>query len=211
MLPLSIWSWQDTVKAVLSGKAVVVDMYPGVYVRAVSIEVPVPSVIALREYAPTGKARPAFTRRNVFLRDGYRCQYCGGLFRTSDLSLDHVEPRCLGGRLTWENTATCCKRCNGRKGSLRPSELHRVGMVLRSKPRCPTLFELAAEAAKFVPRRVHPTWAPFLGGMSTKSAAVAVASSSSPPLSSSGGGYDDGANGGGGDGRKRMKKYRPYE
>ena len=210
MLPLSIWSWQDTVKAVLSGKAVVVDMYPGVYVRAVSIEVPVPSVIALREYAPTGKARPAFTRRNVFLRDGYRCQYCGGLFRTSDLSLDHVEPRCLGGRLTWENTATCCKRCNGRKGSLRPSELHRVGMVLRSKPRCPTLFELAAEAAKFVPRRVHPTWAPFLGGMSTKSAAVAVASSSSP-LSSSGGGYDDGANGGGGDGRKRMKKYRPYE
>lgn len=44
---------------------------------------------------------PAFTRRNVFLRDGYRCQYCGGLFRTSDLSLDHVNPRCFGGRLTW--------------------------------------------------------------------------------------------------------------
>ena len=211
MLPLSIWSWQDTVKAVLSGKAVVVDMYPGVYVRAVSVEVPVPSVIALREYAPTGRARPAFTRRNVFLRDGYRCQYCGGLFRTSDLSLDHVEPRCLGGRLTWENAATCCKRCNGRKGSLRPSELHRVEMALRSRPRCPTLFELAAEAAKFVPRRVHPTWAPFLG-MSTKSAAVvavAVESSSSPL--SSGGGCDDGANGGGGGGRKRMKKHRPYE
>ena len=56
MLPLSIWSWQDTVKAVLSGKAVVVDIYPDVYVRAVNLDMPVPSVIALREYAPTGKA-----------------------------------------------------------------------------------------------------------------------------------------------------------
>ena len=56
MLPLSIWSWQDTVKAVLSGKAVVVDIYPDLYVRAVSLDIPVPSVIALREYAPTGKA-----------------------------------------------------------------------------------------------------------------------------------------------------------
>lgn len=56
MLPLSIWSWQDTVKAVLGGKASVVEVYPDVVVRAVSINMPVPSVIALREYAPTGKA-----------------------------------------------------------------------------------------------------------------------------------------------------------
>jgi len=56
MLPLSTWSWQTTVKAVLSGKAVVVDVYPDLYVRTVNFDVPVPSVIALREYAPTGKA-----------------------------------------------------------------------------------------------------------------------------------------------------------
>jgi 5-methylcytosine-specific restriction endonuclease McrA len=209
MLPLSIWSWQDTVKAVLSGKAVVVEIYPDIYVRAVNLDVPVPSVIALREYAPTGKARPAFTRRNVFLRDGYRCQYCSGLFRTSDLSLDHVEPRCLGGRLVWENTVTCCKRCNGRKGSLRPTELHRVGMELRSRPRCPTLFELAAEATKFVPRKVHATWAPYLGISPMSSAAVAVASSSLAGV------HDDGRSAPDGDGgrerRKRMKKFRPYE
>jgi 5-methylcytosine-specific restriction endonuclease McrA len=203
MLPLSIWSWQDTVKAVLGGKAIVVDIYPDVYIRAVNINMPVPSVIALRDYAPTGKARPAFTRRNVFLRDGYRCQYCLGLFRTSDLSLDHVEPRCLGCRLTWENAATCCKRCNGRKGSLRPTELHRVGMELKSKPRCPTLFELAAEAQKFVPRRVHPTWAPYLGissksGIVSRTDEVEVGSGSS---SSSNGGTR----------MKKMKKYRPYE
>mmetsp|Transcript_23016 Transcript_23016/g.40396 ORF Transcript_23016/g.40396 Transcript_23016/m.40396 type:complete len:414 (-) Transcript_23016:65-1306(-) len=163
MLPLSIWSWQDTVKAVLSGKAVVVDIYPDVFVRAVSLDIPVPSVIALLEYSQTGKARPAFTRRNVFLRDGYRCQYCSELFRTPNLSLDHVEPRCMGGKLSWDNTVTCCRKCNGRKGCLCPSELHRVGMELQAQPRCPSLYELSAEATKFVPRRVHPTWAPFLG------------------------------------------------
>jgi len=164
MLPLSTWSWQNTVKAVLSGKAVVVDVYPDLYVRAVSLDIPVPSVIALREYAPTGKAKPAFTRRNVFLRDGYRCQYCSHLFRTTDLSLDHVMPRCLGGKLTWDNTVTCCKKCNGRKGSLLPTQLDVVGMELRREPRRPSLYELAAEAGRFVPRRVHPTWEPFLGG-----------------------------------------------
>ena len=62
-----------------------------------------------------------------------------------------------------DNTVTCCKKCNGRKGCLRPAELHRVGMKLQTVPRCPSLFELAAEATKFVPRRVHPTWAPYLG------------------------------------------------
>lgn len=55
MLPLSVWSWQNAVKAVLGGKAVVVETYSDVVVRAVSINMPVPSVIALREYAPSGK------------------------------------------------------------------------------------------------------------------------------------------------------------
>lgn len=63
MLPLSIWSWQDTVKAVLGGKAVVVEVYPDVFIRAVSINMPVPSVIALREYAPTGKTASAIIGR----------------------------------------------------------------------------------------------------------------------------------------------------
>ena len=151
MMPLSIWSWQNSVKAVLSGKAVVVDLYPDLYVRAVSMDMPVPSVIALREYSPTGKAQAAFTRRNLYLRDSYKCQYCYERFPTPDLSMDHVIPRSLGGKLEWENTVTSCRKCNGRKGSLLPSELHIVGMQLKSKPRRPSLFELAAEAQKFVP------------------------------------------------------------
>lgn len=100
-LPLSLWSWQEAVKAVFSGKVQVVDVYPDTAVRAANLEIPLPSVIALTEYVKQGSTAPAFTRRNVFLRDEYRCQYCGEQFHTADLSLDHVVPRCRGGQLIW--------------------------------------------------------------------------------------------------------------
>ncbi len=100
-LPLSLWSWQDAVKAIFGGKVQVVDVYPDICVRAANLEVPLPSVIALSEYVPHKNQRPAFTRRNVFLRDEYKCQYCNDRFHTADLSLDHVHPRCMGGQLTW--------------------------------------------------------------------------------------------------------------
>jgi hypothetical protein len=100
-LPLSLWSWQDAMKAIFSGKVQVVDVYPDICVRAATLEVPLPSVIALSEYVPHKNQRPAFTRRNVFLRDEYKCQYCSDRFHTADLSLDHVHPRCMGGQLNW--------------------------------------------------------------------------------------------------------------
>jgi 5-methylcytosine-specific restriction endonuclease McrA len=65
------------------------------------MDVDLPSVIALTEYVPQPRQNPAFTRRNVFLRDGYRCQYCAQRYHTQDLSLDHFVPRCVGGRLEW--------------------------------------------------------------------------------------------------------------
>lgn len=163
LLPLSLWTWQDTIKAVFSGKVTVVDVYPDISVRAVNLDVPLPSVIALNEFSPQKNQRPAFTRRNVFLRDGYRCQYCSNCFKTQDLSLDHVIPRCMGGKLEWANAVTCCRICNGKKGSRLPADLRAIGMKLMREPRVPTSYELAAEAGKLIPRRVHPTWKPFLG------------------------------------------------
>jgi len=163
VLPLSIWSWQDTMKALFSGKVVVVDVYPGVIVKAANVDVPLPSVIALTEYAKQPNQTPAFTRRNVFLRDGYTCQYCSKTYRTGDLSLDHVTPRCVGGRLEWENTVTSCRKCNGRKGSTLPKHLKDIGMRLSREPWTPTKWELAANAQKMVPKKVHSTWKPFLG------------------------------------------------
>jgi 5-methylcytosine-specific restriction endonuclease McrA len=102
--PLSLWSWQEAVKAVFRGKVTVVDVYENVVVRGVSLEIPLPSVIALNEYVSNHKSIPAFTKRNVYLRDEYKCCYCNDqFFSQSDLSIDHVHPRCRGGRLDWEN------------------------------------------------------------------------------------------------------------
>jgi len=181
-LPLSIWSWQEAVKAVFCGKVTVVDVYPDVTIRAASLEIPLPSVIALNEYIPQPKNTPAFTKRNVFLRDEYRCQYCADRFHTRDLSLDHVVPRCRGGRLNWyalfwqqcivvillisshrENAVTCCRACNGRKGSLSLQQLRGMGMKLVREPFVPTQYQLHSIAGRMLPRRVHPSWAPFLG------------------------------------------------
>ena len=163
-LPLSLWNWQEAVKAVFSGKVTVVDVYPDVTIRAANLEVPLPAVIALTEYVPLHAQVPAFTKRNVFLRDEYRCQYCLEYFTTRDLSLDHVVPRCKGGRLHWENAVTCCRKCNGRKGSLDVQEISRLlGMRLQRPPHIPTQYELAATASRMLPRRVHPTWEPYLG------------------------------------------------
>lgn len=101
-IPLSLWSWQDAVKAVFAGRVTVVDVYPGVSIQSIHIEIPLPSVIALNEYVPeASQSKPPFSRKNVFLRDGYRCQYCAKRFRNADLSLDHYVPRCKGGTLTW--------------------------------------------------------------------------------------------------------------
>jgi len=162
-VPLSLWSWQDAIKAVFSGKVTVVESYKGVVVRAPSVDMALPAVIALKQYIPTAyKTRPSFTRRNVFLRDGYRCQYCNQRYTTGDLSLDHVVPRSRGGILNWENAVSCCKKCNGKKGSLLPSELDSVGMRLIREPKCPTQYELGVEKGRMVPRTIHPSWEPYV-------------------------------------------------
>mmetsp|Transcript_28323 Transcript_28323/g.61671 ORF Transcript_28323/g.61671 Transcript_28323/m.61671 type:complete len:381 (+) Transcript_28323:290-1432(+) len=163
LLPLSLWCWQDAVKSIFQGKVTVVDTYPDVFVRAVNLDMPLPSVIALNDYVPKKEQTPAFTRRNVFLRDGYKCQYCHEYFKTNDLTLDHFVPRSMGGRLEWKNAVSCCRKCNGRKGSVHPKKLRSIGMRVLQEPRVPTQWELATMAGKMVPKRVHPTWQPYLG------------------------------------------------
>ena len=85
--PLSIWSWQDTVKAVFLDRVSVISEYDR-KIHSPSFEMRLPSVIALKEYVPAAR-RPAFTRFNVFLRDRFHCQYCGEQLRDQRT---HVRP-----------------------------------------------------------------------------------------------------------------------
>lgn len=94
------------------------------WIRAVNFELQVPRVVRLLIYDRLPRQTIRFNRRNIFARDGNRCQYCGKRFITSELSLDHVKPRSQGGDTTWDNIVCCCVKCNVRKGGRTPDEAH---------------------------------------------------------------------------------------
>lgn len=162
-LPLSIWSWQDSLRAVLSNKAVALHYYD-IAIRSVSISVHIPSVIVLTRFQKVPEAMPTMTRRNIYLRDEFRCQYCGEKFPPSSLSLDHVHPRSKGGKLTWTNTVCSCHACNHKKGSNLPQDLPKLGMRLRTVPRVPSHYELQHKAKMFRKSGTgtHPSWETYL-------------------------------------------------
>ncbi len=111
------------------------------WIRSVNFSVQVPRVIRLYRYDRVPKHTLRFNRRNLFARDGHRCQYCGDAKPLSQLSLDHVVPRSRGGSTSWENTVCCCVTCNTRKGSKTP---HEARMRLLSKPSRPRFNPLLA-------------------------------------------------------------------
>ena len=111
--PLSTWPWQEAIKAVFLERVDIVSEYDTL-IRSPSVSLPAPSVVALRDYISQDRP-PAFTRFNLFLRDGFRCQYCG-TDKLDLLTFDHVIPRAYGGRTTWDNIATACAPCNLKKG-----------------------------------------------------------------------------------------------
>lgn len=101
------------------------------FVRTMTFEIQVPRVIRLLGYDRLPRTRVKFNRRNLFARDGNRCQYCGKRFPAAELSLDHVMPRSRGGGMDWENIVSACVRCNVRKGGRTPAE---AGMKLIKAP-----------------------------------------------------------------------------
>ena len=155
--PLSLWSWQDAVKAVFMDRVSVLNEYEKV-VHSPSMSMRLPSVIALKEFIPASR-RPAFTRFNVFLRDAFQCQYCSARSPAPELTFDHVIPRCRGGRTTWENVVTACGSCNLRKGSRLPRECQ---MFPRVSPRQPTTWELQDNGRAFPPNYLHESWRDYL-------------------------------------------------
>jgi len=105
--PLSLWPWQEAVKAAFLERVDIVAEYDCV-VRSPSTDIRIPSVVVLKDYVRPRK-EVAFTRFNLFLRDGFECQYCGA---KGELTFDHVIPRSKGGITSWENGVAACALCN---------------------------------------------------------------------------------------------------
>ncbi|MEQ8557961.1 MAG: HNH endonuclease [Henriciella sp.] len=152
--PLSLWPWQDVVKAVFLDRVDIIAEYDTV-VRSPSFEMRLPSVIALREFVRQDRS-PAFTRFNVFLRDGFQCVYCGS---REELTFDHVVPRSKGGRTSWTNIATACSPCNLKKGGRMLGE---SGMHITRKPDRPSNYQLQEIGRRFPPNHLHETWMDYL-------------------------------------------------
>jgi 5-methylcytosine-specific restriction endonuclease McrA len=151
--PLSLWPWQDAVHAVIAERVSVVAEYDAV-ARSPSTEIRLPSVVALREYLRTPR-HVAFTRFNVFLRDRFRCQYCGGKFAASELTFDHVVPRSRGGVTCWENIVAACSPCNTRKDKF-------LDMKPLKWPAEPSPQDLLAAKRAFPPNFLHESWLDYL-------------------------------------------------
>jgi 5-methylcytosine-specific restriction endonuclease McrA len=154
--PLSLWAWQDAVKAIFSERVNIVAEYD-MHVSCPSFKMKLPSVISLKTYIQPNKY-PAFTRFNVFLRDEFKCQYCGKE-GNKDLTFDHVIPRNLGGQTTWQNIVAACSPCNFKKGGAHPKQ---INMWPNQTPYEPTVYELHNNGRKFPPNFLHESWMDYL-------------------------------------------------
>lgn len=152
--PLSLWPWQEVVKAVFLDRVDVISTYDQV-VHSPSFEMQLPSVVSLKHYVAQDRA-PAFTRFNLFLRDAFSCQYCGS---GDDLTFDHLIPRSRGGRTTWENIVTACSPCNLAKGGRTAREAH---MQPFHYPARPTSYDLQENGRRFPPGHLHESWLDYL-------------------------------------------------
>ena len=152
--PLSLWSWQDSIKSVFLDRVITVSNYDRV-VRSPSFSLKLPSVLALKSYV-NPQSNPNFTRFNVFLRDKFTCQYCGS---KNELTFDHLLPRSKGGKTNWDNVVTACSDCNVKKGG---RLLQKFEMILDQKPYQPTTEDLHKNGKNFPPNFLHKSWIDYL-------------------------------------------------
>lgn len=152
--PLSLLSWQDSVRDVFLDRVNIVSEYER-EIRSPSFSMKLPSVISLKNFIKPSQ-HPNFTRFNVFLRDKFSCLYCG---EKGNLTFDHLIPKSKGGITSWENVVTACTSCNVKKGNKFCKE---CGMYPKIKPYKPTDVQLHKNGRNFPPNFLHQSWLDYL-------------------------------------------------
>jgi 5-methylcytosine-specific restriction endonuclease McrA len=145
--PINVCTVRRAVVLLLKDKAELLEQWSD-QLHSASFTVARPAVIRLVTYVriPRDTHRRKITRRAVFARDSWTCQYCGA---RSNLTVDHVVPRSKGGTSTWDNIVASCAPCNRRKGNLLPRQ---VGMTLTRAPRVPGPQVFIQVASPTIPR-----------------------------------------------------------
>lgn len=156
-LPLSLYTWQQTVTSVIRERVIPIHYYDGIWIRSPSYTMQLPSVVALKDYVKT-KDTVTFNRYNIYLRDDFTCQYCEEKFQTTDLTFDHMIPKYLGGVSSWDNIVTSCRTCNQKKGNKLCEE---AGMFPKVKPYEPSKYKLS-KGLNSRYEDLHHSWEDFL-------------------------------------------------
>ncbi len=153
--PIHVCNMRRALGLIQAERAMLVMNGRGV-IRTIQTEYPKPSVIRLMKMAHRPRPILKLTRREVFRRDNYTCQYCGK--KTPDLTIDHVIPRHLGGQHVWINVVASCSGCNHKKGG---RTLYDANMVLLRTPEEPP-----GSAFYIFGRHLteYDEWEPFLLG-----------------------------------------------
>ena len=125
-------------------------------IRSQYLAIVPPEVVVLTAYEGRGERSVVFSRKNIFKRDRYTCQYCGKQPGPEELTIDHVMPRSRGGTSTWENCLLACVACNKKKADKTPAE---AGMPMRKDPKKPSWKSLS----QVHPRARRESWEQFLG------------------------------------------------
>lgn len=141
--PLAHVSWQQAMGMWASGRAEIIEEYDNRFVNTVNKNFKMPSVIRFIKnvFKRYNHKNIKFSRRNVFLRDRGKCQYCTKSLSEANFTLDHVVPVSKGGKKEWENIVTCCSFCNQKKRNRGPDE---AGMSLMRRPVRPKTIPLKA-------------------------------------------------------------------
>lgn len=153
--PLNVCNLRRAIGLVHLGKADVLHSN-GHEMHSVSGHFAAPSVVRLRHHVRRPVPELRLSRRSIFARDAYTCQYCG--LTGKDLTVDHVVPRHLGGPSTWDNLVCSCKRCNTKKGD---KTLQQTAMVLKRPPRKPKYIPFIS-LTKYLDGKRNVVWQEYL-------------------------------------------------
>jgi 5-methylcytosine-specific restriction endonuclease McrA len=153
--PINVCSMRRAIGLILTDKAAMVVNGRG-YIHTISQLLPRPSVIRLEHMIHRPRPRVKLTRREVFRRDNYTCQYCGR--RDTSLTVDHILPKHLGGQHVWTNVVAACPGCNHRKGGRQLDEVHMSLLHIPKEPPASAVYLYGRHLEDY------GDWEPYISG-----------------------------------------------
>ena len=153
--PLSALNWKEAIKLVYLNQVDVLEHYDDWFVHSPSTTIQVPSVLVSRTYVKTSRG-VKFNKTNLCIRDDFSCQYCQKKLDQKSLTMEHVQPRCRGGKTNWTNIVCACIRCN-------TSKANRTDWKPIKEPRKPSYGELLVKVKNMPVQIPDAKWAPYLG------------------------------------------------